>query len=82
MEITVPTEAAPTTPETQDEFIIEDNGTQTQPTEDVETIEIVDTPAETPVQEEEGFIIEDDNDDKKKKSTRDLEDEYFELDGF
>ena len=82
LEITVPTEAAPTTPATQDEFIIEDSRTTTKQTEDFETIEIEDTQTETPTQEVEEFIIEEENDDKKKKSTRDLEDEYFELDGF
>ena len=82
MEITVPTESAPTTPATQDEFIIEDSRTTTKQTEDFETIEIEDTQTETPTQEVEEFIIEEENDDKKKKSTRDLEDEYFELDGF
>ena len=80
MEIAVPTETAPTTPVTQDEFIIEDNRTTT-PTEDSEVIEIEDAPTETPAQEEEEFIIEEENE-KEKKSTRDLEDEYFELDGF
>ena len=83
MEITVPTEnTAPTTPATQDEFIIEDSRAATKQTEDFETIEIEDTQTETPTQEVEEFIIEEENDDKKKKSTRDLEDEYFELDGF
>ena len=82
LEITVPTEAAPTTPATQDEFIIEDNGAATKQTEEFETIEIEDTRTETPTQEVEEFIIEEETDDKKKKSTRDLEDEYFELDGF
>jgi hypothetical protein len=83
LEITVPTEnTAPTTPATQDEFIIEDSKAATKQTEDFETIEIEDTRTETPTQEVEEFIIEEDNDDKKKKSTRDLEDEYFELDGF
>jgi hypothetical protein len=81
LEIAVPVETAPTTPATQDEFIIEDSRTTTKSAEDTETIEIDDTPTETPVQEVEEFIIEEDND-KKKKSTRDLEDEYFELDGF
>ena len=81
LEIAVPVETAPTTPATQDEFIIEDSRTTTKSVEDTETIEIDDTPTETPVQEVEEFIIEEDND-KKKKSTRDLEDEYFELDGF
>ena len=82
LEIAVPVETAPTTPATQDEFIIEDSRTTTKSAEDTETIEIDDTPTETPVQEVEEFIIEEENDDKKKKSTRDLEDEYFELDGF
>ena len=83
MEITVPTEnTAPTTPATQDEFIIEDSRAATKQTEDFETIEIEENQTETPSQEVEEFIIEEENDDKKKKSTRDLEDEYFELDGF
>ena len=65
------------TPATQqEEIIIENNDTPT-PAEDVEVIEIeTNNPADTPVEEFE-IIIED-----EKKSTRDLEDEYFELDGF
>lgn len=65
------------TPATQqEEIIIENNDTPT-PVEDVEVIEIeTNNPSGTPVEEFE-IIIED-----EKKSTRDLEDEYFELDGF
>jgi hypothetical protein len=73
-EVVVPVENTPATQ--QEEFVIESNDTPT-PVEDVEVIDIEEEdPSGTPVEEYE-IIIED-----EKKSTRDLEDEYFELDGF
>ena len=73
-DVIVPVEETPATK--QEEFIIESNDNPT-PVEDVEVIDIEeDAPSDTPVEEIE-IIIED-----EKKSTRDLEDEYFELDGF
>ena len=102
-EVVVPTETetivVPEVEETpaatqQDEFIIGNDDTPT-PEDDTETIDIeVDTPSETPAEDEDEFIIEDapakkNNDsndtfilEEDKKSMKALEDEYYELEGF
>ncbi len=75
LEITVPTETQ--TAETEGLEITVPTETQTPEETEVFEIETQDSELSTPDSEE--IIIDDD---EKKESTRDLEDEYFELDGF